>query len=306
MKAKKWVIAGLAVTTLNVPLLFQNEYAQATEQPGKIVLNEKEHNKINEAQVVSLASKWKQSESYVQRGGNYKKGEYETFNYEGKTYRYLSGDIGTKKKLMKYLTGTLTKSQARQFIANREIIEYKGKMAQPEADGGSLLQWNLAKASFIKEEGKNSIYKLDVPVGETTETEAFKIEVRYVPGIGWRITEVPYRDINLDIPFNINPVFIFFNYLLIDHETSKEQFIFSDFDTEAFKRGIKKLEVRTMEEHARTKTQVEYISTFYVELENGYKGELKKGNNQMYFLIENTGEMEFKIVSAGAHPHIVK
>jgi hypothetical protein len=57
---------------------------------------------------------------------------------------------------------------------------------------------------------------------------------------------------------------------------------------------------------ARNSTQVEYQAKFYVELESGYNGSLTEGMNQMYFLIQPTGEMEFKIASAGKAPHLLK
>ncbi|WNS73781.1 DL-endopeptidase inhibitor IseA family protein [Bacillus sp. DTU_2020_1000418_1_SI_GHA_SEK_038] len=304
MRAKKWLYSGLAVTILSLPVFTLTDGVMAKEPPNKIVQNVKQEKKISEKQVVSLVSKWKKSETYVQSGGNYKEGEYKSFQYENMPYRYLSSDIGTKKKLLKYLTATLTRSQANLFIEERGIIEYKGKMAQPEADGGSLLHWDKAKAVFLEKDDKKRIYKLEVPVGETKETEVFHAEVIYLQGKGWKISERPYMPVNLDIPGNINPAFIFFKFLLVDHTQSAEQFLYGDFDTAAFKKGIKKIEMKKLEELARTKTQVEFVVSFHAELEKGYKGQLKNGENKMYFLIENTGEMEFKIVGAGMEQHL--
>ena len=34
-------------------------------------------------------------DSYVQRGGDYQENEYQSFQYNGQTYRYLSNDIDT-------------------------------------------------------------------------------------------------------------------------------------------------------------------------------------------------------------------
>lgn len=304
MNAKKWLYSGLAVTILSLPVFTLTDGAMAKEQPNKIVQNVKQEKAITEKQVVALVSKWKKSESYVQSGGNYKDGEYKSFQYENMSYRYLSSDIGTKKKLLKYLTNTLTRSQANQFIEERGLIEHKGKMAQPEADGGSLLQWDKAKAIFLEKNDKKRTYKLEVPVGELKETEAFHTEVIYLQGKGWKISERPYMPVNLDIPGNINPAFIFFKFLLVDHKQAAEQFLYGDFNTEAFKKGIKKIEIKTLEERARSKTQVEFVVSFHAELEKSYKGQLKNGQNKMYFLIENIGEMEFKIVSAGMEPHL--
>ena len=49
--------------------------------------------------------------------------------------------------------------------------------------------------------------------------------------------------------------------------------------------------------------KVEYAVTFHADLAGNYKGSLKKGENRLYFLIENTGDMEFKIVSVKNTSH---
>ncbi|MBY0121375.1 IseA DL-endopeptidase inhibitor family protein [Bacillus sp. S/N-304-OC-R1] len=305
MKVKKWLYTGIAATLLSIPVFTLTDHAEAKDQSNNsIVVKPSQENSITEKQVVALVSKWKKNETYIQMGGKYKEGEYKSFQYENMPYRYLSSDIGTKKKLMKYLTGTLTRSQANQFIEERGIIEYKGKMAQPEADGGSLLQWDKAKAVYLKTENKSRMYKLVVPVGESKETQTFHTEVLYLQGKGWKISERPYMPVNLDIPGNINPAFIFFKYLLVDQKQAADQFLYGDFDIEQFKRGIKKVEFKSLDERARTKSQVEFSVTFTTELDKGYKGSLKNGTNKMYFLIENTGEMEFKIVSASMEPNL--
>ncbi|KAB2338096.1 hypothetical protein F7731_00530 [Cytobacillus depressus] len=306
MNTKKWLLTGVAVTMLSLPVFALGEAVSAKELPKQIGQSVNQEKTISEKQVAALVIKWKKSESYVQRGGDYKEGEYQSFQYKNKPYRYLASDLDTKKELMEYLTLTLTQSQAKLFIKERQIIEYKGKMAQPEADGGSILQWDKAKAAFVKKEGWNRTYKLEVPVGETKDKDIFLVDVLYLQGKGWKISERPYQDVNLDIPGNVNPAFIFLKYLLVDYKQAENQFLNRDFDVIAFRKGIKKLEIRSVKERARTKTKVEFEGTFYVELEKGYKGQLKKGNNKMYFLIENTGDMEFKIVSAEMEPQLEK
>ncbi|WP_158553396.1 DL-endopeptidase inhibitor IseA family protein [Peribacillus saganii] len=254
-------------------------------------------------QAVYRAAEFAKASSYVQAGGAHKPGEYKTFVYNGKTYRYLSGDIDSKKELMVYLMNTLTYSAAEQFFKKSGIIEYNGKLAQLEADGGSLLQWNKATAALMKTEKNTKFYRLTVPVGETSEKAVFIVEYQYVNNIGWRISKEPYRD--LDIPGNMNPAFIFFKYLLVNSKVSQEQFIYPDsFNVEQFKKGIKKLEIREVKERTRNSLQAEYTATFYVELESGYKGTLKNGNNQMFFVIQPTGEMVFKIAAAKDMPSL--
>ena len=85
----------------------------------------------------------------------------------------------------------LVPSEAEQFIKSRGIIEYKGKLAQVEADGGSLLQWEKATAQFVKTEKNTISYRLTVPVWNTTEKQDFIVEYQYVNNAGWKISKEP-------------------------------------------------------------------------------------------------------------------
>lgn len=250
---------------------------------------------------VQLASKLAQVSSVVQSGGLYQEGEYKTFAYQSKAYRYLAKDIDTKKELLAFLKTALTHTAAEQFIKNQGIIEHKGKMAQPEADGGSILQWNKATAEFVKDNGKTKYYRLSVPVGDTGKKEAFIVEFQHIKKVGWRISKMPYLD--LDIPFNVNPALIFFNNLVKNPDLAKKQFIDSNtIPHEVFKKGIKKVELIELKELKRNQTQVEYVAKVNVELEDTYQGSLKKGVNQFYLLIQPVDEMEFGIVNLGTSP----
>jgi hypothetical protein len=127
---------------------------------------------------------------------------------------------------MNYLTKTLTEKAAENFIKAQGLIVHKGKLAQLEADGGSLLAWGEAEAELVRNDNQSTVYRLFVPVGETGERQVFLAEYQNVKSIGWRISKEPTLD--LDIPFNINPAFVFFHYLLVDAEVSKDQFINRD------------------------------------------------------------------------------
>ncbi|RID84348.1 hypothetical protein D1953_14200 [Peribacillus asahii] len=302
---KKYLMAGLATAIFTSSFLQTGEAFSKQNEASKVVTVEIQQ-KITNDLVIKKVAQWLKRDSYISRGGNYKEGEYKTFRYKNKTYRYLSKDIDTKKELINYLTKSVTTDYAEQYIKDKGIIVHKGKLAQVEADGGSLLQWNKAKAKYDSTIGKEKIYKLTVPVGDTGQYEQFNVSFRYVKSKGWKISKAPSLvTINLDIPFNINPAFIFFKYLFVDTNVSKAQFTKPHIlDVDMFKQGITKLEVRTLTELARNEKQVEFAATFDVELAPNYKGSLNKGKNQMFFLIENTGEMEFKIVSAGTSPHL--
>nr|WP_285842752.1 DL-endopeptidase inhibitor IseA family protein [Metabacillus litoralis] len=257
--------------------------------------------------VVKIVSDWMKTDNYVSGGGDYKENEYKTFIYQNQTYRYLAKDIDTKKELLKKLTTSVTTDYAEQYLESKRIIVHKGKLAQIEADGGSLLQWSKAKATYDSTKENQRIYTITVPVGETEQVEQYQVSFKYVKNRGWKISSGPTLHVNLDIPFNINPAFIFFKYLLVDAKESTSQFSSPDIlNVEEFKRGITRLEVRTLNEWTRNERQVEFAATFDVEVEPNYKGSLNHGLNSLYFLIENTGEMEFSIVSISTKPHLLQ
>ena len=248
--------------------------------------------------VVELVTLFSIAESYVQAGGQYLNGEYKTFIHNGKTYRYLSSDIDTKSKLLQYLTKSMTISTSEELIKNNGIIEYQGKLAQIEADGGSMLQWQKSKVEFIKTDNKTSFYRVTVPVRNTAEKQMYVVELQDVNKVGWRISKKPYLD--LDVPGNINPAYLFINHLLVDSKVAKEQFVsHSTFNVDEFKKGIQKVEYIQLKEIARNQSQVEFVLQVRVELAPTYKGALKQGVNTMYFSVVPTGYMEFKIDEIG-------
>jgi hypothetical protein len=253
---------------------------------------------MNNALALDLATKYAKAESYIQNGGAYREGEYKTFSHNGKTYRYLSGDIDTKNELLTYLKQSMTPALAEQLFNDRGIIEYNGKLAQLEADGGSTAQWAKSKVELIKTEKDTKFYRLTVPFGESGEQHMYTIEYQLIDKSGWRVSKAPYWDLN--IPGNVNPAYIFFNYLLVDAKVAKNQFLgSSNFNVDEFKKGIKKVELKKMIEVNRSDNQVEFLVKINVQLEPGYKGPLVNGENTMYFYIQPTGYMEFKIDRIG-------
>lgn len=253
---------------------------------------------LTEKMVLELSANFAKAEGYIQSGGLYRAGEYKTFNLNGKIYRFLSSDIDTKNELLNYLTQSMTLHTAEQMIKDKGIIEYQGKLAQVEADGGSLLQWQKAKVEFIRTDKNTSFYRLIVPVGITSEKQMYIVEFQYVDKNGWRVSKNPYLELN--VPGNINPVYIFFNYLLVDSKVAKNQFLpHSTFNVDEFKKGIKKVEFIQSKEIGRDHSHVEFLVKIKVDLATDYKGSLKNGENTMYFSVQPTGYMEFKIDKIG-------
>lgn len=256
------------------------------------------HSVLNDKLAVELATRYAIAESYVQSGGSYVEGEYKTFVLNGKTHRYLSSKIDTKNELLVYLKNTMTAEFSEQFIKEHGIIEHKGKLAQVEADGGSTAQWAKSKVEHVKSDKNTWVYRLTVPFGNTGEEYMYLIEYQQGSSAYWKVSKAPYLDLN--IPGNVNPAYIFFNYLLVDSNVAKNQFLSSStFKVDEFKKGIKKVEMKKLVETDRSASQVEFMVKLNVELEKGYKGPLVNGENILYFYIQPTGYMKFKIARIG-------
>ena len=140
---------------------------------------------------VKLAADWAATKSLVEAGGHYKEGEYKTFTYKGTPYRFMAGDLDSQQELMTELEKSLTKKAARQFVNVSGFIRYKGKLAQVEADGGSLLEWNKATAKELYSSKQKKVFELHVPIAGMTETDVFQVTYAYGKKSGWRLSELP-------------------------------------------------------------------------------------------------------------------
>lgn len=109
-----------------------------------------------------------------------------TFNYKGTDYRYFCGEINTKKKVIKYLNEVFTINAINKGFKKYKFVEYKGKLAQPNADSGSLLEWDKAKAKLIYQRKDIRLYEFTVPYGEKVQYEKIKITFVKVRG-KWQI-----------------------------------------------------------------------------------------------------------------------
>jgi hypothetical protein len=123
---------------------------------------------------------------HVVSGGN-SEGEIQSFDYKGKDYRYLGEDIGTMEKLFTFLKEVYTLEAAQSLIQELQIVEMNGKTAQPNADGGSLLEWSSAAIKLINETEIEKTYHVTVPIGDSGESEGFQVKIQFVPDQGWRV-----------------------------------------------------------------------------------------------------------------------
>lgn len=126
---------------------------------------------------------------YVMNGGS---GEIETFTKDGNDYRYLGVDLDTKEKVIAYLQQSFSKEAAISFLEQAAFIEVNGRLAQSNADGGSLLNWKNATASLLIEEENNRVYQYSVPYGDGFDQ--IILEVVFVKEKdGWKLNNNPFE-----------------------------------------------------------------------------------------------------------------
>lgn len=119
----------------------------------------------------------------------------QTFLVNGMEFRYLGTDLDTKEKLHAYLGQYFTKGAVDEFVKHARIIEHEGRMAQPNADGGSILQWDKAQAELAKESGNAKQFEMKVPLGDGKEVQfqPVMVEMKREKGKAWYISTPPHE-----------------------------------------------------------------------------------------------------------------
>ncbi|MBP1155450.1 MULTISPECIES: DL-endopeptidase inhibitor IseA family protein [unclassified Paenibacillus] len=147
---------------------------------------------ISDRDAVGLVGDAQKHFWFISRGGEGERIDG-SFGVEGKEYpyRWMSSDLDTKDKFIAYVERVYTPEQAAAYwkkqTENGSILEIEGKLAQPEADGGSALEWSNASAKLIQEGKGTKTYRFQVPIFD--EFEEREVKLRYVEGKGWRIDE---------------------------------------------------------------------------------------------------------------------
>nr|WP_237166203.1 DL-endopeptidase inhibitor IseA family protein [Paenibacillus polymyxa] len=145
--------------------------------------------KLNHESAVPLVLEAQSRYQYAISGGS---PVGEAFQLNGKSYRYLSEDIGTKTKLINYLTQAYTKQASEQFVG-KFFVEVNGRLAQLNADGGNLLEFSRATAKMVTMTPVKRSYLLTVPYPAETKQANAKITVNFEKvGSYWRISSAPH------------------------------------------------------------------------------------------------------------------
>ncbi|NHN35426.1 hypothetical protein G9U52_37650 [Paenibacillus sp. S3N08] len=143
---------------------------------------------LSEKDAVGLAADAQKHFWLISRGGD---GDHKdgSFAFKGNDYRWMATDLDTKAKFIEYLELLYTPEQAQAYWKKQigNIVEIEGKLAQPNADGGSMIRWDEAAAKLMKEESGIKTFRVSVPLYDKLEVHDLKL--RYVQGKGWRIDE---------------------------------------------------------------------------------------------------------------------
>ncbi len=146
--------------------------------------------KLNNTTAVPLVTEAQKRYAYVMAGGA-SVSNTDTFQLKGQTYRYVSDDIGTSAKLSSYLEQTFTR-QASDALISKYFLKYNGRMAQLQADGGSLLEWNRSTAKMLSMTDTARVYRMTVPYANNAHpVERIVVKFSLVDGL-WKVNTAPH------------------------------------------------------------------------------------------------------------------
>jgi hypothetical protein len=147
------------------------------------------YNSLEEKQMVNAIEKASNQYWYVTSGGKLE-GAMVSFPLNDLDYRYMGHDLNTEAKLTQFLEESYTQESIYTYIQRAGIVTHNEKLAQPNADGGSLL--NYKKAQVIQSNGNHLEKSVDlkVPLGSSLSYEYIHVEFQHTDS-GWKISSEP-------------------------------------------------------------------------------------------------------------------
>jgi hypothetical protein len=127
---------------------------------------------------------------YVMSGGDMPEGKIKTVSINNYDYRYLGSDLNTNAKLMNYLSESFTVNAIDSFKEKAQIFEYFDKLIQPNADGGSYLNYEFGEIVQKKDKGNEKEFDIKIPLGSSFSYEFVHISFQKTEN-GWRIFSEP-------------------------------------------------------------------------------------------------------------------
>ncbi|SOC16672.1 S-layer family protein [Ureibacillus xyleni] len=144
---------------------------------------------VTSKEAIALISGANKAYWYAVSGGEGPR-ELETFMKGDLEYRYMGETLDSEEKLLNYLGTWYSPEQTAKLFKELGFITHNGKLAQPNADGGSLLNWEKATAKLIKSSTKSKTFEVKVPIADFGEYETNQVDLRFVEGIGWRVNKL--------------------------------------------------------------------------------------------------------------------
>jgi hypothetical protein len=143
---------------------------------------------LEEEMLAAQIDEASQKRWYVQSGGNIE--EMETITINGMDYRFMGQDLDSESKLTQYFAPSFTKEAISSFISHADIRKHNGRLVQPNADGGSIMNYREAAIIQMKDAGDVKEIDLRAPLGDTLLYETFHIEFEKTKA-GWKISSMP-------------------------------------------------------------------------------------------------------------------
>lgn len=137
--------------------------------------------------VIQLIKEAANKYMYVVSGGKLPEGLVKTFSHGDTEYRFMGSDLDTPEEFNNYLSESFTDSAIRSFMSRSRMIEHEGKLAQPNADMGSMLNYEDAAITRKKENGSEVEFDVRVPVGDGLSFEYVHVAFEKTKN-GWRIS----------------------------------------------------------------------------------------------------------------------
>ena len=151
-----------------------------------------EYQRLSDPDAAALAARGYELYIYVARGGSSDSAGASRQTVDGMDYRPLGSDLATEAKLMDFLGEAFTGEAIFYFMETTGIREIDGQLYQPDADGGSILDWSQATAVLYIDDIEAAQFDLQVPSQAEEAPEMTTIRVNYAKeGDLWKIASNP-------------------------------------------------------------------------------------------------------------------
>lgn len=158
-------------------------------------LQDSDENYISETSILFLVQNAVAHFWHVSSGGEIiypEEGYLETFFNNDIEYRYFGADLDTMEKLYRYLGEVYSKEAIDEYIKLANIIEFEGKLAQPNADGGDLRMWEAAKIVKIDDKDNKKECIIEIPYPENVmEPGTVTVTLEKINGKNLVVSNVP-------------------------------------------------------------------------------------------------------------------